>query len=530
MASSAPVPKRFRATMKVAPYSKAFRDSLGGEMLDGNQRIFLVTISRVLPGNATEYRNLRDVTRDEVCAMIRDALVNPVAPPSGAGRPRTVVEGRNLVEMMVVAKESHEDGSPHFHAAVRLTHRMRFKAAKFTLMARHKLPSHWSCTHSQLWSALRYITIASPKKQIVDTEVVTWTPDGRDVDLVELAREPFIVVAWCKQRESAEAVGALDGKPAPAFNKLDFYALAISKHVHTNAKLLAYVQDHASPAAQLYASKNQRRVANLIEDAHEWADAKNESVAENMSEWDILCAAAGTPCKHVPGACPYAIAVTQIFHHNSATLSPGRLAAALRSVICNGPSKTSRVPFLVGPSNTGKSTLLYPFDDMFGPKQVFHKPALGSTFALRNIVNKKRFIFWDDFRPIEFAHHNTIPTATFLSLFIGKETEIQVSQSFNDGNLDVAWKRGVVFTAKEDGLWIPTARVPPEDAHHIRNRVEEFRFAHVMPEGSFKDVDSCDPCLAAWITRLSSEAAIWNVPRPMPAACVAGSMEHEVIE
>jgi hypothetical protein len=58
---------------------------------------------------------------------------------------------------------------------------------------------------------------------------------------------------------------------------------------------------------------------------------------------------------------------------------------------------------LVGLSNTGKSTLLYPFDDLFGPKNIFHKPALGSTFALRNIVQKKRFIFWDDYRPVEFA-------------------------------------------------------------------------------------------------------------------------------
>ena len=95
---------------------------------------------------------------------------------------------------------------------------------------------------------------------------------------------------------------------------------------------------------------------------------------------------------------------------------------------------------------------MYPMDDLFGPKHVFHKPALGSTFALRNIVNSKKLIFWDDFRPVEYAHTNTIPVATFLSLFIGRETEIQVSQSFNDGNLDVCWKRGVVFTAKSEGL------------------------------------------------------------------------------
>ncbi len=128
---------------------------------------------------------------------------------------------------------------------------------------------------------------------------------------------------------------------------------------------------------------------------------------------------------------------------------------------------------------------------------MFHKPALGSTFALRNIAKKKRFIFWDDFRPVEFAHKDTIAVATFLSLFIGKDTEIQVSQSFNDGNLDVVWKKGVVFTAKEDGLWTPTSKVSAEDIRHLRNRVEEFHFTHVISD--VKDVESCAPCKSRWI-------------------------------
>ena len=140
---------------------------------------------------------------------------------------------------------------------------------------------------------------------------------------------------------------------------------------------------------------------------------------------------------------------------------------------------------------------------------------LGSTFALRNIVKGKRFIFWDDFRPVEFAHKDTIPIATFLSLFIGKDTEVQVSQSFNDGNLDVCWKKGVVFTAKESGLWESTSKVSAEDVRHLRNRVEEFRFTHTL--ASLKDVDSCAPCMSRWIVKYSEEAAMGPLmPPPMP--------------
>ena len=517
LAAAAGAAKRRRLSQKVAPYARAFRATLGDEAANAVQCVYLITISRVLSDAATNYRDMRELSRQAVCNMVRDAFDNPAASQSGAGRPRAGGQ-QSVVKFVAVAQESHEDGSPHFHVVVRLNKCMRWGLAKHTLTTRHRVPSHWSCSHSQLWSALRYIVVATPKKPLVDEQVLVWSESGKPVDLVAMSQEPWTSAAWHKRRETREAKAVVEEKRAPAYNKLDFMALIMSKHLHTKASLLAYVQDFGSTAAQLFTSKNQRRLVSFIEDAQEWADAKTESVLERMSDWEMLCKAASGPCGHGPGACPYAAAALQIFHNNARTMSPYRLAAALRSVICGGPSKTSRVPFLIGPSNTGKSTLLYPFDDLFGAKQVFHKPALGSTFALRNIVNKKRFLFWDEFRPVEFAHHNTVPVATFLSLFIGKDTEIQVSQSFNDGNLDIAWKRGAVFTAKEDGLWNPTHRVSAEDVRHLQNRVEEFRFTHVMPEGSFHDIASCAPCMARWILQYSGDAATGRVQRPLPPA------------
>ena len=101
-----------------------------------------------------------------------------------------------------------------------------------------------------------------------------------------------------------------------------------------------------------------------------------------------------------------------------------------------------------------------------------------------------------------------------LSLFIGKDTEVQVSQSLNDGNLGVAWKKGVVFTAKEAGLWEPTNKISAEDVRHLRNRVEEFRFTHSL--SNLKEVDSCAPCMSRWIVEYSEQAAMGPLlPLPM---------------
>ena len=108
---------------------------------------------------------------------------------------------------------------------------------------------------------------------------------------------------------------------------------------------------------------------------------------------------------------------------------------------------------MVGPTNTVTSTLVLPFDDLFTHQRVFHNPALGSKFALRNIAKDKRFLFWDDYRPVEYAQLvggvPTVGVATFLSLFEGHPFEVNSSQSFSDGNIDFEWRHGGVKTAKE---------------------------------------------------------------------------------
>ena len=99
------------------------------------------------------------------------------------------------------------------------------------------------------------------------------------------------------------------------------------------------------------------------------------------------------------GKCALTWKPSQLFFAaNAASISQNNLAAALRAIICSGPSKTTRVPLVTGPTNSGKTTLFLPFDEVFGFHRVFHKPALGSKFALRNILRDKRFLFFDDFQ------------------------------------------------------------------------------------------------------------------------------------
>ena len=147
--------------------------------------------------------------------------------------------------------------------------------------------------------------------------------------------------------------------------------------------------------------------------------------------------------------------------------------------------------------------------------------------ALANISKEqKRFIYWDEYRPVEFAARGTVPVGTFLSLFSGCALELTVSQSFNNGNADMRWKRGAAMTAKEEGLWDPVPPLPglvpvtKEDIKHMQSRVHQFfaRVAVPRVEGAdeFAEVPDCKESFSRWLVLEATMSANRFVERPLP--------------
>ncbi|CAK0865702.1 unnamed protein product [Prorocentrum cordatum] len=499
------------------------------EKLDSLQWVYLVTISRVLDAtlpDGRQYRDLGAMSREDIGKTVADAFNNPNPTGSAGGRPRKEPDGQALVSMAVVFQERHKDGAIHFHVAVKLTRSGRFQQAKRTLRERHSLPSHFCGSHRRMWSAVRYGYMETPAKPDVDDAPWVWQPDwagfAREndaIDLFEMSQEPYMAGVRVKRREATDkAAGAMGTKTT--FDLVDLTSTIIAKHLWTKGSLMAYVQDRGTKAMQRFVRSRVRKLTADLEETKEWASARENAAFEAVDDWTLVCRCAEETCPHGP-ACSYRSAVETIFSRNAASFDVRELAASLRDILMVGPKKTTRVPFLVGPSNSGKSTVVYPFDDLFTPKRVLHKPALGSSFGLRNLASgTKRFIFWGDFRPVEFAHEKTAPVSLFLSLFVGQHTEIQVSQSFNDGNKGVCWNHGAVFTGKLEGLWETTNKVGAEDIRHMQNRVRQFPFTSVLSDGSLQDVLSCAPRMTARIVREAAKFDAVGVFRPAPAAPV----------
>ena len=490
-----------------------------GDMVDllpaaaeaGRSMVYLITFSALLPGAqhaAGIHHALRDVnacTREE----IRDAVLNAVADPcfdpnARGGRPR---QRQSEVVKLVVAAEHHSARpARHFHVALRLSEKARFLPYAKALLQRHGLASHWSDSHTQWWSAVRYLCVPTETKPAVDAEPLAWSQDGTPVNLFEASQEPFNAKALKARREKTVL------QPAPAgsskrvktepFTKLDFTALVIAEGLETKNAVMAYVQEKGSAAMQSFVHRHQRRITDFLHEASDWAAATSAAKAEQETDWALLQRLARGTCECGLGGCRWWAAACAFFRCN-VDIDRQALAAAIRKVVCEGPSKTARVPMLVGPTNAGKSTIFNPLYTVFGRQAVFNKPKLGASCPLANLPKGKRFILFDDYRPVEYAamprDNPTIAVTTFLAMFQQQPFDVQVSQSFHDGHPEVVWSRGAAMTAKDTGLWEPFGLVTREDIRHMQARVVQFRATTSMEESALRVVPNCAESFARWI-------------------------------
>lgn len=511
-----------------APPAEPLPDWYDSEDDEARRSVFLVTFAAILATTAQAVapplRQLDGLTR----ACIRDAILDAIAhskeaagPRARGGRPRIwPLEAQKIVVFLELPT--------HFHVALKLSGDMRFLPLKQVLRTRSGLASHWSTSHAMYWSAVRYGAVPTARKLAVDEAPLTWTNDGVAMSLYDECQEPFMALVQKRRREAREMRPSADElqaglerqKKAPRFSKLDFTALVIAEQLRTPGQVMAYSQQKGSAQVQAFVCKNQGRLKEYLQHAQDWADAPETAEDDSLVGWARVEHAARAPCPD--GQCRWRQACHEFFFRNTRTIDSERLAACTVAVIKDGPAKTRRVPLLAGPTNAGKSTVFDPVDALFGDARVFHTPALGSAMPLANLALKdKRFLHLDDYRPVDYAaspaRAPTVPVVTLLKLLGGQHFEVQVSQSFSNGNIDMRWTQGAVITAKADGLWRCAGAVTPEDVRHMQSRVEQFVASEQLPGDAIADIPPCAACFAAWLVRASTAFAARHGPVPAPS-------------
>ena len=495
-------------------------------------------------GQTAILKDVSEMTREAIRDAVLDAVREPIWGKQRGGRPRSRAQ---RVVKLVVFRERHKNHKFHFHVALKVAIECQWGGFSQALRERHGLASHWSTSHSQWWSAVRYGYKTTEKKRTVDKEYLVYSADGKSLSMDKEADEPWMADVRRKRREAAvrlaheaeETSGVekqtrtlgKDGKqPAskqvraksePTFTKLDFFAMAETEGWKTPAQVLAYSKNHGSEKFKLYVAKPKKQLQDLLQQARDWIEAEEVAEKERLSDWDLVKKLANQECHCGFGVCQWWEAALEFFDRNAATLDRKALASALAGVIRFGPGKNSRVPLIVGSTNAAKSTVLNAIIDVFGFSNIVHRPGEKASMALANVMHEhKRFIYWDEYRPVEFAARGTVPVGQFLSLFSGGALEITLSQSFNNGNGECRWRRGAAMTAKEEELWVPVPAilglmpVTSEDIRHMKTRVRQF-YAKVAVTGDMADVPQCGPSFCRWVLSDAALFANGDPERPL---------------
>ena len=182
-------------------------EELGMENGSSVKSVYLITFP-ALARTATDPRGHTcpsQWAREDIARVILDAFRNPVHAHSGNQSWGSQLQ----LKSFVVFREKHapragEDSGPvHYHVAVKASGSFRWAPYKRALSVNHKLATHWSCTHTGYWSAVRYGCMPTLKKPQADLDPTPymWNHDGPHPPLFDVCQQPNTASALATRRE-----------------------------------------------------------------------------------------------------------------------------------------------------------------------------------------------------------------------------------------------------------------------------------------------------------------------------------------
>ena len=166
-----------------------------------------------------------DWTHEDVARVISDIFQRPLHAKHSASWGTTL----QLVSFVVfrerhAPREGETVGPYHWHIAVKCTGSFRFAPYKRALTVNHSVASHWSCSHTGYWSAVRYGYMPFPPRKHhkdLDPKPFVWSRDGLHPSLFDVSQEPTTAAALSRRREHKVLAAQDEGKPEPRPSEME---------------------------------------------------------------------------------------------------------------------------------------------------------------------------------------------------------------------------------------------------------------------------------------------------------------------
>ena len=163
---------------------------------------------------------------------------------------------------------------------------------------------------------------------------------------------------------------------------------------------------------------------------------------------------------------------------------------AVKNALIHGRGK-GRNLFLVGPSNSAKTFLLYPLVDIY---DCFMCPA-STTYNFVSAV-KKEVILFNDIRYGE----KFLPWQDFLNLLDGSKLNVAMPKSHFETDIEWSAKQPIFATSDKRIIRIVNGCVDSGETNQMNKRWKYIEFSHIYKDGEINyDLIPCGRCFAQLI-------------------------------
>ena len=413
----------------------------------------------------------------------------------------SVFKGNNKVLKMSVFSELHESGESHFHVPFLADRPFRCGALKRAL-AHERIYVYFQTSHSYYWSALVYLSVASPEKPNVDANPFLSPGHPPVIDcLADIPRGANktmkdMVIAW---------LGDL-GKVPPTAKKSrcmehpEFADWLVKHKLKTKSAAMAALSTmsgQAAEAARQYMYRYSARLEQVITFAWEVHDAPAIELEQQKSCWDMVVDARALDCT-CSGRWISLLEETIAFQSVDfpADVPKNELPTvqtirhAHQTALQLGAGKY-RNCFCYGPRNGGKTFSIAPLGEIFGARWTFIRPAGSSNFPLSSLIDKKIMVL-QDMRVTSLK----LSFDSLLVLFEGEPVTIPLPKNIAASDFRYTAKCPIFVSAGEK-FRIPAAEAFREQVDmEAQNAMMAARFQHFFFHRSRpqKDLVPCPPC------------------------------------
>ena len=436
-----------------APYLA--EELLEREPTSPSRQVYLVTLPALRRlDEADEKPGLRcpsEWEHENVARVLMDAFQNPALAQHSASWGLAA-----QLHCFVIFRERHaprqgeETGPFHWRIALRATSNFRFASIKRALYARHGLASHWSCSHTGYWSAVRYGCMPSPSKPLeeLDSKPYTWARHHKP--LFEVCQEPSTAAALNRRRETKVKLAEELGKPEPRPTEMDLYPIIVkngfrnSADDHTAAeKLIQWLKAYGSPALVTFAFKNRQKLAAIIDDVWSWETVDDFLHVNAQTRLQLMLQARACPCccngvwRHV---------AWQTLLRNQVDIKT-LCSHVLRSLEVGRREDVPLVVLMGRFGGEGKSFFLAPLRQVVGMDNIQATPQPGSFLLLG--LERRKVVLLDEWT----FDTSVVPLATQLLWYEGKSFPITRPQNKDcSGHLLCSGTAPIFATCKEKEL------------------------------------------------------------------------------